>query len=357
MDVETMDNNDILKKNCKERKAKIFSVIRQNKSTKDIEEERKIRSEKCNSKSIQYKDYPNLENEILIHHYGPQIYEYSRLLEGESFKNDYNKKDLKSDDITNFYSIESLNILKNHDIKSKIRTKLVDWLIEVLSTYKCETNTYYLTIHLLDSYLLKTKRKFTNSDIHLVGITCFFIASKFEDMWPLCMSVIIDRIAYNKFSAEDVKRLEKDILGTVDYKLVHCSVYDFIKNFIYDFSYNNKKTIRKLKFSNELQVLEETSIYISKFIFHTEEFSTLNPSLKAIACIILAFDLVRVNVPSFQGGIESFINDWIKFLVEQSRYSPEDIHSVYIRIKEFYTIYDKLPLLEFNLKKIFGLPF
>lgn len=301
---------------------------------------KKIKKEK----QIGLVEYYDFENSKLILSYGPQIYDYSRQVEGLL----YNLKDSE---------VKFFDILKNHNISPSVRTKLIDWLFEVFYAYKCEENTIYLTVYILDAFLYRCKEKLGNSDIHLIGISCLSLASKFEDIYPIDLNTMKLRIAHGKFSEKEIQKKEIQILENIDYRLIFASMHDFIRNFIYDFQFNNKKVINKLKFKNEISILEKTAIYISKIILHTDLFSGLKSSIKGIACLILAFDLVRTNVSTFTGEIENFTNEWIKFLVEQSRYEPDSIFQIYNKIKEYFEGFDKTPLIEHNLKNNLDLPF
>jgi hypothetical protein len=296
----------------------------------------------ANKKKTVFKDYNELENARLILSYGPEVYEYSRQIEDSLLKSNSENG--------------LLNILANHDIGPKIRTKLVDWLLEVFYAYKCDENTIYLTLTLMDGFIFKTKQ-LNNSDLHLLGITCLYISSKFEDLYPLDLSTVKGRIAHNKFSEKEIKDKEKQILHLLDFKLVHATMLEFIKNFIYDFTFNNKSVISKINTNNETSILENTAIYISKILLHSHDFSHYKNSLKAICCIICAFDLVRTNVKNFNKDMEVFTNEWIKFLVEQSRYEPEQIMELYEKIKKYYSEFDDIPNIQHNLKKNSSLPF
>ena len=50
------------------------------------------------------------------------------------------------------------NSLANHKITANLRARMVDWMIEVLTNFKCEDQTFFLAISLLDRYL-KNKRE------------------------------------------------------------------------------------------------------------------------------------------------------------------------------------------------------
>lgn len=59
---------------------------------------------------------------------------------------------------------------------------MVDWMIEVLTNFRCEDQTFFLAVSLLDRYLKSTTVKHEVSELHLLGVTSMFIASKYEDI-------------------------------------------------------------------------------------------------------------------------------------------------------------------------------
>jgi hypothetical protein len=65
--------------------------------------------------------YLDRENSLLLRNYGPEVYFYTRDLEKTCI---------------------SKNFLKRHQINPEIRTKMVDWMIEVLTVYKSEAETF-----------------------------------------------------------------------------------------------------------------------------------------------------------------------------------------------------------------------
>lgn len=46
-----------------------------------------------------------------------------------------------------------------------------------------------------------------------------FIASKYEDVYPLLMKTIVKKIAHNKISEELIREREIDILRTIGFKI------------------------------------------------------------------------------------------------------------------------------------------
>ena len=71
---------------------------------------------------------------------------------------------------------------KQTDINPRMRSILVDWLVEVHHKFKLETITLWLCMNILDRYLeLEVVKR---CDLQLVGVTSLLIACKFEEIYP-----------------------------------------------------------------------------------------------------------------------------------------------------------------------------
>ena len=72
--------------------------------------------------------------------------------ETNNLKNNYQGK------IINFELFKSHQIynepfLQKHNISKSVRVKMVDWMIEVLSSFGCFSNTFFVSVQLMDSFL------------------------------------------------------------------------------------------------------------------------------------------------------------------------------------------------------------
>ena len=96
--------------------------------------------------------------------------------------------------------------LANHEVSVELRGKMVDWMIEVMSSYKTSESCFFLAVELLDSYLLKEETIVVqNKDVHLLGITCMFIAAKYEEVSPISIKTFHSRISHNKFTPQQIR--------------------------------------------------------------------------------------------------------------------------------------------------------
>lgn len=285
--------------------------------------------------------YCKRENEVLFNSYAQDVYEYSKEIEKEIPHNYINK----------------------HKIESKVRTKMIDWMIEVLYSYSCNTPTIFLSIDIMDNYLHKTDLILRNNDIHLISIVSIYIASKMEDIVPLRMNHIVGSMGYDKYTSEQVKLVELDILETLNFDLIIMSSYEFSQTYIYDFYYNNKKKIESLKMNKLLDMLEWTTFYLCKLIAHFDEFvgykyDTINTrnSLKSIACIIVSYDIIRSN-REVDDKTHKLIKDWMIFIMEESGYYSINVNEVYEKIVKYYSDYIKIKNINFNLDRTHKLYF
>merc|ERR1711862_503800 len=73
------------------------------------------------------------------------------------------------------------------EINEKMRSILIDWLVEVHTLYsnpphRMRPEALYLTVNLIDRYL--SLNCVTRKFIQLVGVVAMFVASKYESTFP-----------------------------------------------------------------------------------------------------------------------------------------------------------------------------
>jgi hypothetical protein len=111
---------------------------------------------------------------------------------------------------------------------------MVDWMIEVLTNFKCDDQTFFLAVSLIDRYLQGKEEVREIADLHSIGVTCMFVASKYEDIFPLKMKMVFEKIAHKKLPIEKIKILEMDILKVINYRIPAPSALDFLKVYLKD---------------------------------------------------------------------------------------------------------------------------
>jgi len=103
------------------------------------------------------------------------------------------------------------------DITGKMRTILIDWLVEVHMKYRLRPETLHLTVNLIDRYLSKTPA--VRKRLQLVGVVAMFIASKFEEISPPELHDWV-YITDNAYTKEDILVMECTMLTTLGFHIM-----------------------------------------------------------------------------------------------------------------------------------------
>jgi hypothetical protein len=114
------------------------------------------------------------------------------------------------------------------DITTNMRAILVDWLVEVSQEYKLHNETLYLSINFLDRYLCH--QQVHRGRLQLVGITCLFIASKYEEMTPQTVDEFV-YITDNTYNRVDVLDMERNILVALKFELTAVTSITFLRRY------------------------------------------------------------------------------------------------------------------------------
>lgn len=109
---------------------------------------------------------------------------------------------------------------------------MLDWLVEVTSAFKCRERTYFLCAGLFDNFLSKFPEKLENKDVHGIGITCLYLGSKYEDVFPLTSDVISDKVTHGAFSQSNIKTREMIMLQTLNFEIDLVTHFDFLTEFL-----------------------------------------------------------------------------------------------------------------------------
>ena len=114
------------------------------------------------------------------------------------------------------------------DITTNMRAILVDWLVEVSQEYKLHNETLYLSINYLDRFLCH--QQVHRGRLQLVGITCLFIASKYEEMTPQTVDEFV-YITDNTYNRADVLEMERNILVKLMFELTAVTSITFLRRY------------------------------------------------------------------------------------------------------------------------------
>ncbi|KAL7501530.1 hypothetical protein ACHAWT_009799 [Skeletonema menzelii] len=183
-------------------------------------------------------------------------------------------------------------------IDQRMRSILVDWLVEVHLKFKLVPETLYLVVNLIDRYL--AKKEVTRSKLQLVGVTALFIATKYEEIYPpelRDLVYICDR-AYSKF---EIIEMEETILKTLEYQVTIPSAHAFL--------------VRYLKAGHADKTIVQLSCYILDGTLQCYKLLGFLPSELASAAVLIARKTLGRN-------------PWSPTLLKYAQYREEDIAPV-----------------------------
>ena len=240
------------------------------------------------------------------------------------------------------------NFLKIKNISENLHLRMIDWMIEVLDAYSQSNETFFLAVRILDLFIFKSE-SFSSNDIHLLGIVSMFLASKFEDVNPICLQQIITKIGYNNFKKEEILNYEKKICQTLDFNFYYVCCFDIIKTFYHDFKSSNKESIKENNAEELLKELYSISIYLCKMIFHFNYFYKFSELNKAIAILMSSISVLKLFSNRFDYRAEQLFTDWIIYIQNENNLNSDLLINLHYKINEAY---EKFKLLSRNQEKV-----
>nr|CAA71243.1 mitotic cyclin [Oxybasis rubra] len=154
-------------------------------------------------------DEGSVEDELAVVEYVEDIYSFYKIAEDESRVRDY--------------------MDSQPDINEKMRSILVDWLIEVHYKFELRQETLYLTINIIDRFL--SMKIVPRKELQLVGIASMLIACKYEEIWAPEVNDFV-QISDKAYVREQVLCMEKTILGNLEWYLTVPTPYMFLTRYV-----------------------------------------------------------------------------------------------------------------------------
>jgi len=135
-------------------------------------------------------DAADVTNELAVVEYVDDMYEFYKLTEVKISCVSLSLSDCiylsiyTNINMTSFMQVDSRvhdYLQSQPDINGKMRSILVDWLIEVHRKFELMPETLYLTINIVDRFL--AVKMVPRRELQLVGISSMLLACKYEEIW------------------------------------------------------------------------------------------------------------------------------------------------------------------------------
>lgn len=114
------------------------------------------------------------------------------------------------------------------EIGVEIREVVIDWLVDVSVKLKLASETLFLAVNYLDRYLAMTS--IGRSSVQLLGITCLWIASKYEEIYSPQFDNFV-KVCDGIASKADLLALEPYVVAALDFDMSVSSSLRFVQLF------------------------------------------------------------------------------------------------------------------------------
>lgn len=118
---------------------------------------------------------------------------------------------------------------KQTDINAKMRTILINWLVEVHRKFRLKSETLFLSINILDRFL--ERKAVSRSKLQLVGVGALLIASKFEEIYAPEVNELVE-MTDNAYTRDEVLQVECIMLNTLQFELTVPTPFFFAQRYL-----------------------------------------------------------------------------------------------------------------------------
>lgn len=251
---------------------------------------------------------------------------YHPILESLEFQTNQHLIQEYSLDIVNTLSqLESLTLVNpamidlQPEIQWFMRPFLLDFLIELHSSFKLQPTTLFLCLNIIDRYC--AKRIVFKRHYQLVGCTALWIASKYEDKKlrvPTLKELTI--MCRNAYDEEMFVQMEMHILSTLDWSIGHPTLEDCLQLAIDLNNLSNNttndienKSVRPNRKSSISSAVTAVARFLCELSLYDKYFLSVPPSLIAITANLLSCSMLQIPHASIT----------LKNLIEQEIINPQ----------------------------------
>jgi len=233
-------------------------------------------------------DSEDVDDPQLVVQYVNEIYEYMRFMErSQAIKKEY---------LNNRVGV----------ILPKMRSVLVEWLVEVHQQFSLLQETLYLSVCILDRYMQVNAEKVPRKQLQLVGVTSMFIAAKYEEMYAPEIGDFV-YITDNAYTPSQIREMEIKIMSVLKFDLGRPLPLHFLRR------------------NSKAGQVDATAHTMAKYVMELTllEYRFVHVLPSEVAAAALAFSLKALDVDE-----RPLSEIWTTTLEYYSQYSLNDIAQI-----------------------------
>ena len=249
-------------------------------------------------------------------------------------------RNLMKRDINNI----EINHIKKFSIDLNYRISLINYLFSIIEINQIESEIYFLTIEIFDSFLEKLNEKIEKKEATKLLITSFYIALKYESVdfissdWISCFNFKTYQFSSLELEEEEVLIYEKIGFifgnnGVIDY--FNICIKDYKLNY-YEYCKINATDTNQINNHKLFICIEKFFVYMLKLLPLDIEFFYTNKKFElVIVCIIYSFDLLRSYV--LLNNEFLVFHEWTLTFFKSMNYDIKKIKLLYKQIDSFFS--------------------
>lgn len=218
------------------------------------------------------------------------------------------------------FMVDPNYLCNQQDITSKMRSILIDWLVDVHLKFKLRCETLFLTVNIIDRYL--AIRQTTRRKLQLVGVTAMLIASKYEDIYAPEIKQLV-YISDKAYTTKEIIDMEASILNVLNFDIT--LPYSLTFMYRYYKAFNQSCALPDSTPQGSKESLANLHVYLAKYLIELSLLSCkllqYRPSEVAGAAVMLAGKYVYHGA---QQGSNVEWNDTLRFY-SGNNYTEEDL--------------------------------
>jgi hypothetical protein len=186
-------------------------------------------------------------------------------------------------EVTSYY-----DTVQEGELNAKMRTKLIEWMIQLADEVNLGYKTKQVAITLVD--LLLSQLKIHKKYLQLLGITCIFITVKSEESFIYTLTHACEHCA-NAYTREEVSAMEMLILKTLKWKLQYPTPGEIARRLVHivngELDLNLAKIFKKIDNFIDLSISDY-------------DLSIFSPSAIAVAAIQCSLENSALHIITFR---------------------------------------------------------
>ncbi|KAJ0411928.1 hypothetical protein ATCC90586_009885 [Pythium insidiosum] len=158
-----------------------------------------------------------------------------------------------------------LKDVQRHGMEASWRRKICRWMFETAKAFELAHDTVGCAVFFMDRYL--STSSVDKIMLQLVSMVSMYIASKMHEHQPISMEEM-DLLSQRKFSRDDIRRVESQLLQLLDWRLNPPTSFTFARDFIGILSQTTDVELDEL-FDDVMSFLQEVTEEYGSLRFQT----------------------------------------------------------------------------------------